>query len=363
MRAIFFALTAALWGSSLAIGQEAADPAPEIPLEESNPSEDAVPSDVGGEIERVDKEIAVPPEAEAVESAGEGSTEPVENPETGEPAPKPDGAVEGAEAAVEETPPTSETQPNAEMPTPTPAEPTQESEAKKQEEEPKKEESADRYHSDFGSFRLSIGGGRPEFSEDLRYYNDLYGRERIHPDMFFDYYFLDWYVSLGAGIHARYYRAEGHASRVGAPGVGNIPSSDMDKDSNLELVLIPVQAVALLQITPWKSSFITINGWAGHEQMYVQEARLGGDVSNGGTGEATSSSYVNKGWNQGRVVGASLSIRMDFLEPTASRSLDILGFKSVLMTPYVEKVETTKTKIAKFDRTTMGIVFTFESAY
>lgn len=360
MRATFFALTAVLWSSSFAIAQEDSDSVFDNPPEETPVLEEPAPSDVGGEIERVDKEKAAESDIENPDPAVEGPVESETTTTPDEPAPKPD---EPMEAPAEEASPSSETESAA---APTPQEPVKEEpvveKAPESREESKSTVSTDRYHSDFGSFRLSIGGGRPEFGDNLRYYNDLYGREKIHPDIFFDYYFIDWYVSLGAGLHTRYYRAQGHASRNGTPGAGGVSSDDLDKDSNLELVLIPVQAVALLQITPWKTSFFTINGWAGHEQMYVQESRLGGDVSQGNN-DATSSTYVNKGWNQGRVVGASLSLRMDFLEPTASRSLEILGFRSVLITPYVEKVETTKTKIAKFDRTTMGIVFTFESAY
>ncbi len=358
MRAIFFALTAALWGTSLANGQEAADSSSETQLEDSPqaPEEAAVGSDLGSEIERVDpKEKGAAPETENADPVTEDQVNPEESKSSE--APKPD---EAGEVSREETPPSSETQPSE------PQGPAPEAKAVEKEEpakqEQKEEVSTDRYHSDFGSFRFSIGGGRPDFSNDLRFYNDLYGREKIHPDLFFDYYLLDWYISLGAGVHTRYYRAQGHASRSSNPGAGGISSDSIDKDSNLELVLIPIQALALLEITPWKTSFFTINGWAGHEQMYVQESRLAG-ASSSSNGASGSSSYVNRGWNQGRVVGASLSLRMDFLEPTASRSLEILGFRSVLITPYVEKSTTTKTKIAKFDRTTMGVVFTFESAY
>lgn len=223
------------------------------------------------------------------------------------------------------------------------------------------------YGSDFGSFRFALGAGRPTFDEKkVKYYDDLYGKAKIHPDMNLDYYFLDWYVTLGLGLHTSYYRASGKASQVASTGSGTLDPSQIDKDSDLELVLIPMQGVVTMEITPWKGSFITLNGWTGVERMFVQETRYPsadtGGTSSTSTDTSGSSTYVNKGWNEGTIIGASASLKMDYFD-RSTNSLEILGFRSVYITPYVTIAKTTKTKVAAFDRKTMGILFTFESIY
>lgn len=225
------------------------------------------------------------------------------------------------------------------------------------------------YGSDFGSFRVGLGAGRPTFDEKVvKYYDDLYGKPSIHPDLFLDYNLFDWYLTLGVGARFRYYRATGYAAQTSNPTGDTLSDAEIDRNSDVELVMIPVQGVVTAEITPWRTSFFTLNAWTGVERMFVQETRHpkeGGTSSFAAatTDDDSNETYVSKGWNTASVVGASVSLRLDYFDRASVNSLAIMGFRSVFLTPYMEIVKTQKAEMGKWDRRILGLLFTFESIH
>lgn len=342
-----------LLASTASWAQEEGDEAPsattELPPPESLPSLE--------EMSRAESGDAPTEDPAAAETSAADETKPEEVPPP---------ANEPAEAAPQEKP----SQPEAAQPPTEPAPSTsqgQESSSASSTNSTLRREPG-HYGSDFGSFRVGLGLGRPTFDEKVvKYYDDLYGKPRIHPDVFLDYYLFDWYLTIGVGARLRYYRAEGHAAQTSSPTGDTLSESEIDRNSDVELVLVPAQGVITAEITPWRTSFFTLNAWTGIERLYVQETRHPKEQATSTLATATEDTakptYVSRGWNTASVVGASVSLRLDYFDRASVNSLDIIGFRSVFLTPYMEIVKTQKGTMGKWDRRTVGVLFTFESIH
>lgn len=204
-----------------------------------------------------------------------------------------------------------------------------------------------------GRYRLEFGFARPSFSSAIEHYDELYGNPQFYPTIAFDRAFWNLYVTIGLGGRFGIYKESGFAADSSS---GEVTK---DKESDNELTLIPLQAVAIAHMSPVPGRWLVLNFWAGPENLYVQEIRnpIKGE---GSASESTDAVYVNSGWNLGVVSGASASIRLDPLEDESVSSLSILGFRSVYITPFIEVVKSTK-GTGLFSRRNAGILFTFES--
>lgn len=348
--------TSAAWAQEE--GAEGPSEAGDLPPPESLPS-----------LEEMSRAESVDSSAE--ETASEGQD--VDEKTKGEPAPAAEDPQPPSDtpAAPEETPPeptaeekTEETPPASDAATPEPYQTPEASSATSSNSSLHRE--AGRWGSDFGSFRVGFGAGQPTFDEKVvKYYDDLYGKPRLHPDMFLDYYFFDWYLTLGVGGRLRYYRTTGYAAQTSNPTGDSLSEAEIDRNSDVELVLIPAQAVLTAEITPWRTSFFTLNAWTGVERMYVQETRHPKDGASSfaatDSDDDSGATYVSRGWNTASVVGASVSLRLDYFDRASVNSLNIIGFRSVFLTPYMEIVKTQKATMGKWDRRILGLLFTFES--
>lgn len=216
-----------------------------------------------------------------------------------------------------------------------------------------------------GKTKIHIGYAQPTFSK-VKYYKDLYGSENGMPQFNVDRFFFASSFTVGLGFHLAYYKDSGKASL-------NKPSGDKaekDPDSPTELTLLPLQIVATAQLSPFPQRWITLQAWGGMEYLYVQEVRHPKTESTptqttptSGTPTTTSEpkTYVNSGSNYGAVTGVGLSFRLDSIDKGTVSTLPAIGLRSVYLTPYIEQVTTIRHELGKWDRLTMGLLFTFES--
>ena len=129
-----------------------------------------------------------------------------------------------------------------------------------------------------------------------------------------------------------------------------------------QLVLIPLQVVGSLQITPWESRLVSFTGRFGLERIYVQETRTAAvSDENAATTAAGEGQLINSGWNMATVAGLAVSFRIDSWDPGTSRSLRSMGLRSVYITPFIDKIATSDAKMGYFGRDQIGLMFSFET--
>jgi hypothetical protein len=297
-----------------------------------------------------DEDPAPPlPETTIPSSESTDSDEPIESPdpaETTEPADLP----EPSETPDAETSPAVEPEAEAAPPAEQPTAPTEEPAKVEKAEEPTSEPAESKGTHVTGRYKIHIGGAKPKFTDKFINHDKYYGKTNVHPQMYVDYLFFDWYATLGVNFGLGYYRDEDKAAAA----------SGGEADSSTELVAIPVQANVVAQFVPSRSSFLSLSVWTGLESIYVQESIHPKGASTDDTTDKASTT-VFSGWNTGRVVGAGLGIRLDPLESTSVSSLEFLGIGSVYLTPYIEQVQTINRKMMDMTRASYGILFTFET--
>lgn len=228
----------------------------------------------------------------------------------------------------------------------------------------------------FGSYRVRLSLARPDFSDDLRFYDKLYGREKLYPTLAADWFFWDWYATLGLSFRGGFYTAEGKAAKqIGRP-VAKFPddltSDDVQPDDNSKttLTLIPLQFCLTAEITPLRRKWLVVDGYIGYEYLYWQEVRetkaasgasTSAVIQTDSTPEASDDSLTNQGDQNGTVLGFSANILLNGLDEASANSMrGAMGLGNIYLSPFMEYARTLS-KSPDFSRTTMGIGFTFES--
>lgn len=219
-----------------------------------------------------------------------------------------------------------------------------------------------------GSWRIGIGAGQANFDEKYNHISRLYRSDRkTIPQGSVDYYFWDWYATMGISLRGGFLKTSGKAAKLNSvtiPYDQDIQEDEVDPNSNTELTLIPLQLVGVIQMTPFSKRWIGLTGWMGAERQFVQEVRFPPDDKSktGGTEKSDNpTTRVNRGWNNGAVVGGGLSLRIDRLDTKSAASLRFMGIRAIYLMPYFEKVVLNTDKYGPFGHTTIGAMFTFES--
>lgn len=224
------------------------------------------------------------------------------------------------------------------------------------------------------------------FSDDevAKYYKKLYSNTN-------SFYFLQFeqkvfhhpFFSLGVGGKLSFYQDSGKQVEAKSGGTEPEDLTFPNSGGGLSLTLIPYQVQLLFQFSPLgESSFFNIDVWGGYEELYFQEVRTqagGSDASSAAllaaaafNQESTSSkSLISTGWNAGFSYGIALNLRLTALDEKSVRSMSkTLGFRSVYLSPFLEKVQSAGNRVhiagkkaseVKFFRTSMGIGLTFAS--
>ena len=195
-------------------------------------------------------------------------------------------------------------------------------------------------------------------------YERLYGSKGKM--LFFQsgYYLYTYGVDLGISTKVGYYNDKGHPlqslSDLTVPIEGNLPATAaVDQKQNIELTLIPVQARLELAYSPFPvSRRITLRGWIGPEFTFVQEALRPNLPSTADIPAGTS--LVSKGWNQGLVTGAMISVSLNGIEARSDFALRSIGIDRTHLGLFYEVMKTTQDKMGNYDRKEYGINFTFE---
>lgn len=230
-------------------------------------------------------------------------------------------------------------------------------EAKVASEEPGAATASGRFWSPT-AYALRIGAYRPKFA-NLGGYSELYGKEKVGPN-----FAVDWlpvrlgFLNLGVGFRISYYSADGRPCLRCNRETGEYTK---DPSGHTRLNVTPAQAVAIASCNLF-SKYLQINGWAGTERLYFQEARIVETKEGKESSDSTKGIFANTGTRNSVVTGASLSFLLNWMEPSAASRLDSsLGFSHIYLTGFVEKSKTSGSKVGvSFDRATTGVAFTFE---
>ncbi|MGE0174065.1 MAG: hypothetical protein AB7T49_14810 [Oligoflexales bacterium] len=307
--------------------QDEEDPAPSLP-ESTIPEADPAESQAAPEPEATE---SAPAEPDSTPAPEEESAQPESEPAQDEDEPKPEAKVEPEKSPAAASEPASS---------------AEETIAPRQ-----SMEVGQKTHAT-GRYKIHIGAAKPKFTDKFVDHDKFYGKSSVYPVGAVDYLFFDWYATLGVHMGLGYYRDTDKATSA--------DESDTNPSAT-ELVAIPIQASVVAQIVPSRSSFLSLSVWTGMEAVYAQETIQ----PKGAKAEEDSSSKVStsvySGWNSARVVGAGLGIRLDPLDRGAVGSLEFMGIGSVYIMPFAENVQTVKKKMMDLSRTSVGVLFSFET--
>ena len=233
----------------------------------------------------------------------------------------------------------------------------------------------------FGRYKVRVGVAKPKYTDTkhLKCYKQLYGTEPLQPTIGVDVYAYDWYVTFGASIRAGYSTQYGFAAKAGKSGKPDNCDEveiELDKNEKTTLTVVPLQAMAVVQFTPFAKKWVVFDGWMGMNYTRYEETRIGVDseakttTGTSGTSGSTpksgaQSTLTNKGFRREVVVGGAANILLNaFDERSVSSMRSVLGLGAIYAAPYLEiaKAQNLSENEPSFDRTTVGISFTFESA-
>jgi hypothetical protein len=220
----------------------------------------------------------------------------------------------------------------------------------------------------FGRYRVRVGAANPTFTDNLKFYKDLYGSPSVYPVFAADWFAWDWYVTFGISLRTGVYTAEGKAAKT-ATNTADSTTDSLAKDetSSTTLTLIPGQLALAAEFTPLPWKWVVFDGWYGVERLYFQETRAGATAKTSLlrplATSATSESLTNNGFKTGIVYGGALNIKLNALDEQSIQSMrGSMGLASIYLSPYIEFVKQTSDGV-DFSRTNRGITFTFETVY
>lgn len=217
----------------------------------------------------------------------------------------------------------------------------------------------------FGTYRIRFGFARPEFDK-LEFYDSLYGKESLYPTLAADWFFWDWYATLGMSIRGGFYTAEGKAAQKIDKPLVDATDSDVSKDPNqiTNLTLLPLQICFTAEITPLRRKWLVVDGYIGYEYLYWQEVRSSSSTTTAmivAEDQAEDDSLTNRGNQKGTLLGFSANILLNGLDESSANSMrGSMGLGNIYLSPFMEYARTFSAR-PDFSRTTMGIGFTFES--
>jgi len=213
----------------------------------------------------------------------------------------------------------------------------------------------------YGKFRIRLGILKTNFTDEKKFYQKLYGEPSKNISFGVDFNILRKYVAAGIGLKIGYFIDQGKAGKtsVSNPTVDDIT---VDENGKLELTLIPLQLTGTVQFSPFPVKYLTVDGWAGAEFLRFQEVRLVSQ-STEQEGESSTAPITNKGTRTSMVTGVALNILLNGLDQASVYSMrSTMGLGAIYLSPFVEVVsELGSGTGVNFDRTNIGISFTFES--
>ena len=198
------------------------------------------------------------------------------------------------------------------------------------------------YHFGIGAAKItSIGNG-------YDHYQKLFGNPSIYPEFWADYSFwAGWGFDVGVGLRLGAYKDSGHsATRFGGIVVGedgleqDLPDGAVDTSQTSQLSLLPIQGVVTLGYSPFASRWVVANVWTGVGLTYVEnttKANVGDNVDSGDI-----ETYINSGWNNESVFGASISFDLTSLDAWDAYSMSVHGVDGIFITPFFQTVKTVK---------------------
>jgi len=204
----------------------------------------------------------------------------------------------------------------------------------------------------FGTHRLHLGVVYPKF-DNSNEYKLVYGEPSVGPALGVDYFFFDWFATLGLGFRMSYLTDRGKALII-RDGV-----ITKDAAGKVELTVVPLQLLGIFEATPFTAKWLVLSGWVGFEWAYFQEVRSDDDDSE--TEDKDTTKLTNSGWRKATVFGVGVSFLLDWLDSKSVSSMAIMGIKSVYLTPYIEVVKETGSEPFDFSRSILGGAFTFET--
>ena len=224
----------------------------------------------------------------------------------------------------------------------------------------------------FGAYRVRLSYAIPKFNGGLKSYKTAYGSANGYPEIGADWFAWDWYATLGFGLRAGYYTANGHALQVNEgvdkPDPKTLGDSDVHIDPNgpTALTLLPLKLLATAELTPFHRKWVVLDGWAGYERLYFQEVRkVPVAATNTGTTAAApvDMALVNRGWLNSTVVGAAINVLLNPLDQASSYAAHTgMGIGAIYLTGYSEWIRALDRNRLSFGRTVFGIAFTFETS-
>lgn len=229
----------------------------------------------------------------------------------------------------------------------------------------------------FGRYKVRLGVGVPTFDQGMKCFKKLYGTENPYPTMGVDIFAFDWYVTLGVSFRFNYFTQKGHAGKnTGSAEVDpkkiDCDAIEVDRNEEAQLTLVPLQGLGIMQFTPFNKKWLVFDVWGGLGYTYFQETRLGtgsgsktaGAPTNGAKGnDEADSALTNKGSKREIVFGGSVNILLNKLDERSVASMnESLALGAIYLAPFVEVARTVGEDPALFGRTTMGLVFVFESS-
>jgi hypothetical protein len=219
----------------------------------------------------------------------------------------------------------------------------------------------------FGQYRLRVGGAKPTFTKELKFYDTFYGSPSYYPTISADWYAFDWYATFGVSVRSGFYTDEGKAARGIQDGRTvskdevNAENIEVDKQASTTLTLLPLQLCAIVQFTPFDKKWLVLDGWFGMERLYYQEVRASNKVAMIQTSSTDNdSALTNNGFKGSVLYGFGANLRIDALDEKSALSMRNMGLSAVYLSPYMEQVQQTD-KGANFSRTVFGLAFVFES--
>jgi len=215
----------------------------------------------------------------------------------------------------------------------------------------------------FGRKRVRLSIGKTKFDADSGQdeYETFYGNPKNMPEIQADYFFFDWYLTLGVSFSAGLYQADGHAVKLNESG-----AITKDLNAPTSLTFVPFQFAIIGQLSPLPWKWIVFDYWMGREFAYFQEVRnetsdLSAMITLAET-EDEPDQLTNKGYKNASIVGMSVNINLTGLDSGGVNSMrGPMGIGAVYLTGFMENVFDQSEGNVSFERSMVGIGFTFES--
>lgn len=215
---------------------------------------------------------------------------------------------------------------------------------------------------------FGLGIGKPQEIGKYNHYEKIYGKIETIKQMQMGYFFWSNYIDVGVSAKFGYFNAAGNPLKsltsgdttLATPLKGDIPDNfQTDPRQKVDLTLIPIQTLLEFAYSPFPvSRRIVFRGYIGPEFLYVQETLKPNIASTDEIPQGTQ--LVSKGWNQGLVTGAMVSICINGIEARSDYALKSIGVDRIYISPFMEVVKTTNDKFGNYDRNVYGISLQLE---